>query len=352
MVVELLRDDPRLQDAAHMSLSGDAGNPIALYVARAQHDTRRFQSAEDAPVYYRTVVSIVVSLDIFTDEAAWESAKRFESIFSELLVHEIARQTNDPLTEDQLKATYKEAFQEGIKELVGRAIERLEWQRQRASAVFKVTRLMFPKVPSAELDAIIHDGLRSAGIPETADAISREKKAITREFSHLFNQFIIRELRARGIDDLAMLPPESPWTDSKILSLLRGRPGVSGEVEVVSQIDTAKVNGYEIFGVLTKTVNTVHATEGLVTSKLFGAQFASRVYRPSQDGAKHKHVPSGIADAKTKTALGLGGLAYLEIDGQERSSLRPVVFDAIRAAIQEAAPRTVELMVETAKEIN
>ena len=350
-VRDLLTRDGRLQAAINLQFGADEGNPVALYLARAQHDVYSFRANPSAPLLVETVVSIALSLDVFTDQAAWSSARRFESLFSELLVFEVPSETDVPLDSAALAATYKMAFTGAVHRLIERAVPQLHIDRTLAKAAFQVTEFRLQPQMSVQMSAVLTDGLAAAGLAADAPAMDRERRLLKRELSHMLNQAIVNELQRRAVRDIVMLPPESPWSDGHVLNVLRNRLGAPTDIKLVNSIPDVGIAAYDVIGATLADVDQLHHAEGGVESRVYGVRLAARIMRTPPGGAAYQ-VPSNIADPNRKTALGTAGEPYLEIAGATRSSRREVVLDAFRAATRDLAGPAVDLMVMTAKEIN
>src|SRR5262249_50032046 len=144
-VTQVLGQSSALLGTAHLDLSGaQRGNPLAIYVSRAQHEqvTMRFPDH----TAYNTVVSVAVALDIFTERAESLGHRRFESLYSRLQVVEQPLLTDAPLSESKLQELYRNTFRDAVAALAARAAEDLSSPRTRAAAVFQIDRFTLPKV--------------------------------------------------------------------------------------------------------------------------------------------------------------------------------------------------------------
>jgi len=291
------------------------------------------------------VISIALSIDIFTDQAAWEQSRRFQSLFSHLLVLETNIRSSAPPSEAELERHYLAAFREAVSRLASRIAPQLSWQRVRAEAAFRVQRFNLPREPSVQLQSILSDG--SAG---SAAEMERERAAVQRELLHLVNQAIVDELNRRSVGNIVMLTPPSNWADSRILNLLRTRRGVSSDISILSEIDPSAVNGYEIVAATVRDAETLVESRPYGSSKVYGVQLAARLMRPSPGGARH--VPTSISDPAAKTALGIGSRPYIEVPGSQRGAGREVVLDAFRIGAAELSKTLVPLIIRTAQEFN
>jgi hypothetical protein len=66
-VKQLIRQDGRLEKLLKLSVDSDQGNPVAIYISRAQHDSYVFRESRSAAPRHVTVISLALSLDIFTE---------------------------------------------------------------------------------------------------------------------------------------------------------------------------------------------------------------------------------------------------------------------------------------------
>lgn len=350
---EALSAEPVLQQVANMTLAGDTdGNPIALYVSRAQHEQFEFPVPDsDATIYY-TVISIAVSLDILTDQAAMDVAKRLESLYTRLQVLEQMIETDRPLTTTELAKHYRDAFSRAVTQVANRAANELQWTRTKARAVFQIDSVRFPKQLPTPLQQLVDGAIAASGATPTEDMRRREEKRLRRELQHTVHQFIADELRQRGIGDIALLPPPSPWSEGRIARLLRNRLRFLDDSPVLSQVDVTAMNGYTISVYLLGAAVKTLKSNSVQASKVFGVQLAARLFRPDPDGQSPAHVPSSIADPAEKTAMGAGGQEYMDVNGLIRPTTRDIALNAIRRAAEQMAPKIIDLIEKTAGEIN
>jgi hypothetical protein len=352
VVKPLIERDAKLRRLLRLtSMDSDQGNPIAIYISRAQHDSFRFQSSPTTPPLYVTVVSLALSLDIFTDQAAYEQSRRFQSLFSHLMVFERRIELATPPSEQDLADHYKETLFEALGRLAARIEPQLRFDRTRMAAAFQVERFNLPSDLSPQMRAILLDAVPNGGRAVDQVPTEEQRRVVQRELAHLLNYAIVDELNRRSVSNIVMLPPLSVWSDSRILSLLKTRRGVPSDISVLNEIDVTQVNGYKIVAAAVRDTEVAASTRDYATSKIYGVQLAARIMRP-RPGAAPLHVPSGIADPARKTVLASAGQTFIELTDAPRSSRREVVLDAFRRAAQEAAPNLVSLMMMTAQEIN
>jgi len=334
--------------ATNLVLSGSTGgNPVAIYVSRAQHQEFH-QSISGLEVHY-TWISVTVHLDIFTDEAAFENSKRFESLYSQLQMVNQPIRTEVPLSDSRLQQEYVALFKQAIRELVKRAVDELKWSRSRADAVFQVAKFLPPSKPSIGYNSLLSGAISSAGLSVNERTLKREKRRLERELKYSMNTFITMRLREKQIDNLALMPPESPWSDSKIVKLLEDRPGMSFMAgKVLSNIDVAAMDGYRIYGLWAG-----EGTEELERNKsqalmLYVPLIAGAVYAVGADGKLTGSRPLCLKDKKARKQIGRRGIQYREVVGLPMN--RVVFIQAFRSSVEVLAERLVELMVLTAAE--
>ena len=326
---------------------GKNSNPLAIYIPRAQHDVVRF-SAPGAPDEYLTVVSISVSLDVFTDKAAEKNQLQLESLYSRLLVGEQSIKTTQPLDENGLAAAYSSLFTQTLNDLLSDAAADLAWKRERANAAFQLKDFILPSADKLP--------------PEVAQLMGGgneiERNKLSMEFVHLVNKAVSDELRAKGYHDIALLSPPTPWALSNVGELLANRlvgSSRTGRTSIRFFVDPTLEQGSELriggsMGVLGYTIRTALAraeTKVLSESKLqrfsrFGVQLLTRIYRP-QPGQPPKLVPVTVPD-EARTSKGVGGADYEDVNGMSRGTTRAVAMSAMRSAAKDIAPHLVDLM--------
>jgi hypothetical protein len=351
LVAEVLHQSSPFVNAAHLDFSNAArANPVALYVSRAQHETVTMRFPDHTA--YNTVVSVAVALDIFTDRAASRGTRRFESLYSRLQIVEQPLLTDAPLRDPELKELYRRTLRDAVDEVAARAAEDLTSARVRAKAVFQIDRFTLPRELPRELDQLVEAALNADGRPNDAQEQQRELQRLSAEFQHTVHQFVVSEMRRRGLSDIAVLPPPSPWVDAYVLSPLRGQPSPFDGSEILSRINVTEMNGYTVTtGIVQASTVTTEERRGMA-SRVFAAKMAARIFRPRANGRESDIMPASLADLTAKTALGSGGEGYLDIVEFQRPTTREIALTAIRRASQDLAPRLVDLMVRTAQEVN
>jgi hypothetical protein len=348
---DLLTRDGRLQAALNIRWDDDQGSPVAIYLARAQHDVYTFQPSPSRPPLVETVVCIALSLDVFTDQAAWSSARRFETLFSNMLAFEYRLETNAPLGSDALTRMYQDAYREALARLIGLVSSQVRSERALATAAFRVSDFKLPAQLSPKLSSLLADGLAASGIAADGPALDSERRLLRLELMHMLNQSIMHELQERHVKDVVMLPPQSPWTDGRVLYLLKTRKWAPSDIALTTTTADAGVIGYDIIGAELGDTDLVKAASDGVESRVYGLRVGARIMRTPPGGAAYQ-VPSGIADPVRKTAVGTAGQPYIEIASATRSSRREVVLDAFRAASADLAKSTADLMTAASREIN
>jgi hypothetical protein len=348
---DLLARDGRLQSALNFQLEDDRGNPVAIYLARAQHDVYTFRPSPSQRPLVETVVCIALSLDVFTEQAAWSSARRFETLFSKMLAFEYRLETNAPLDRSALTRMYQDAYREALSRLVGLVASQVRGERTLATAAFRISDFRFPAQLSPKQSGLLADGLTAAGIPADTAALDGERRLLRLELMHMLNQAIVNELDVRHVRDIVMLPPESPWANGRVLYLLKTRKWAPSDIALTSTTADAGVTGYDIIGAELSDADLLNTASSGAESRVYGLRLGARIMRTPPGGTPYQ-VPSGIIDPVRKTALGTAGQPYIEVASATRSSRREVVLDAFRAASADLAKSAVDLMTTTSREIN
>ena len=342
---------------------GEKGNAVAFYVSRAQHETIKYK-APGVGDEYLTVVSIALSMDIFSDRAAKKSQLRLESLFSKLLVGEQPIVTEAPLSENRLESIYWTLFENTLRELVQQVEDELRWKRDRAKAVFQFNQLDIPKM-SPELSQLIEstlasDGKQKAGTGTVADL---EKERLKLEFLHTLHQFVSKRLREKGISDIALMSPPTPWAQGNVGEILKNRLVGRKRAKqttlrfyvdpTLEQGGTFRFKGKTaVFGYTVRTalvrahISKVKGND-LVTQRQFTTQLAVRIYRPVP-GDKPKWMPVTV-EKKKRTAMAYGCNVFNNVIGMERPTTRELAMDSFRKAAKEISPKLINLMQEIAQ---
>ena len=112
------------------------------------------------------------------------------------------------------------------------------------------------------------------------------------------------------------------------------------------------MNGYTISAALDKTYTTTFGQNRLMARRAVNAQMTGRIYQPSPYGGEPKQVPSRLADVADKTPVSHGAASYAEFRKGSPRAIELDTWEALEVACASLAPKLVELMVMTAREIN
>ena len=317
----------------------DLGNPIAISLTRAQHEIITV-ATPGLPTEYLTVVSVTVALDVMTDKAAFRNNSRFESLYCNMLVVNQVVQTRNKLSDSELQKYYQKVFSAGVDELLERAGKKLTDKRESARAVFQVKNMVLPGPLPEDLANLITNGIEASS-DNSQEAKANELKKLSRELQHIYSLMILDALDKQNIKNIAILPPESPWTEGRVVRLLRDRLGMT--VDLVSQADASKMNGYEIRAGITKVSRTKAGMNSQVDVTL-----ASRIVR-NIDG-QLDHMPASIKDPLKKVAAGSGARRYVELPDFKRGVTRDITMGSIREAARGTAVALVPFLKATASE--
>jgi hypothetical protein len=369
-VNSLLQKEKSFLDLIHLDLYpqkpedenwGKKGNAVAFYVSRAQHETIKYK-APGVGDEYLTVVSIAMSMDIFSDRAAKKRQLRLESIFSKLLIGEQPVVTDTPLSEKRLKSIYSALFEKTLKDLVQQVEGELRWKRDRAKAVFQFNQLDIPKM-SPELSQLIENTLASDGKQKAGTVADLEKERLKLEFLHTLHQFVSKRMREKGISDIALMSPPTPWAQGNVGEILKNRlvgRKRAKQTTIRFYVDPtmeqggtfrfkgkSAVFGYTVRAALPRAHISKTKKTKLVTQKQFTTQLAARIYRPVP-GNKPKWMPVTVGKEK-RTAIAYGCKAFKNIKGMERPTTRELAMDSFREAAKDISPKLIALMQEIAK---
>jgi hypothetical protein len=337
---DLLREKPEFGKAAVLGTDEQAGNPLFLGISRAMHESIEVHQP-GTPAEYLTVISVTATLDVVTGHAAFRNTNRFETLYSLLLVTNQAIQQRTPFTEAELQEHYRRIAREALAGVLDRGTREFADLRERAKAVFQVGLFKLPDPLPPELDQLIASANRADGSADRAGEIER----LTRECRHMLNFAIRDELGRRKIFDIALLPPQSPWTSGRALRQLQTRLRLADE-PIIETPDPAKMNGYEIRGAVVKTWSQVASTNTVGQVIQVNAQCGSRIVR--QCGPRLDQVPDEITDPAKKLGLGYGYRTYSKIVEIDRVATRDIAIGALRDSLVDLSKQTVELMQKTA----
>ena len=337
---EVLREKPEFSRAAVLGTDDQAGNPLFLGISRAMHESIEVHQP-GTPAEYLTVISVTATLDVVTGRAAFRNANRFETLYSLLLVTNQAVQQRTPFTEIELQGHYRRIAREALAGVLDRGTREFTDIRERAREVFQVGVFRLPDPLPPELDQLIASANRADGSADRASEIER----LTRECQHMLNFAVQDELSRRKILDIALLPPQSPWTSGRALRQLQTRLRLADE-PIIATPDPAKMNGYEIRSAVVKTWSQVASTTSVGQVIQVNAQCGSRIVR--QCGPRLDQMPDDIADPAKKVGLGYGYRTYSKIAGIDRVATRDIAVGALRDSLVDLSKQTVELMQKTA----
>ena len=318
----------------------DEGNPIALSATRAQHEVITI-TTPGLPNEYITTVSVSVAVDIMSDKAAFRNQNRLESLYSTMLVVNQVIQSRNRPCESELARHYQNVFFAAVDEIIGRATKYLRDRRERAQAVFQVKNMVLPTPLPVDIEGLISSGM-DADVDKSEEARRREMTKLGREIQHIYSLMILEALERAKVTSVAILPPESPWTEGRILRRLQQRLGMQSEI--LSQADPSQMNGFEIRAGLLK----VERTKGSGNS-LIACTMGSRIVR--RKGDELEHVPSSIKDIAKKVAVSTNARTFIDRPDFKRGLPRDVIMGAIRDSARGTAVALVPLLKSTAEEL-
>ena len=317
----------------------DEGNPIALSVTRAQHEVVTV-TMSGLPNEYITTVSVSMAIDIMSDKAAFRNQNRLESLYSTMLiVNQVIQSRNRP-GESELARHYQNVFFAAIDEIIVRVTKYLRDRRERALAVFQVKNMVLPTPLPLDIAGLISSGIDADG-DKSEDARRREMTNLGREVQHIYSLMILEGLERAKVTNVAILPPESPWTEGRILRRLQQRLGLQSEI--LFQADSSQMNGFEIRAGILK----VERTKGSGNS-LIACTMGSRIVRKKGDDLEH--LPSSIKDASRKVAVSTNARTFIDRPDFKRGLPRDVIMSAIRDSARGTAVALVPLLKFTAEE--
>jgi hypothetical protein len=317
----------------------DEGNPIALSVTRAQHEIITITSP-GLPNEFLTTISVSAAVDVMTDKAAFRNQNRFESLYSTMIVvNQVIHGRNRP-NDAEIARHYQTVFFAAVEELLDRTAKHLRDKRERASAVFQVKNMVMPSPLPTDIEGLITSGVDAAA-DKSSDARQRELTKLSREVQHIYSLMILDALDRAKITNVAILPPESPWTEGRVLRLLQQRLGVQSQI--LAQPDSTQMNGFEIRAGLIK----VERSKGSSTSQI-NCTMGSRIVR--RKGDELEHVPSSVTDVAKKIAVSTNARTFVDRPDFKRGLPRDVIMGAIRDSARGTATALVPLLKATAEE--
>lgn len=342
-VRDVLQERKDFAAAAGLNES-DGGNAIAISLNRAQHETISVLTP-GLPPEYLTIISVSAAFDVMTGQAAFRNQNRLESVYSNMFVVNQVIHGRNKVTEAELVKYYRNTFKEAVFALLERAAKSFRDKRERANAVFQVKNMLFPKNLPMDLAALVASGVEGSA-DKNANANEQEIIKLTREIKHIYSLKIMDALEKAKINNAAILPPESPWAEGRILGLLQQRLGITGkEQEILTQPDANRMNGYEIRANLADMARQKSGSTSQVN-----ATITSRIVRvKGPEGVDH--MPLSIKDPVKKIAYAVGGRSFIDSATFKRGVTRDITMAAIRDAAEGAAKELVPLIKATANEI-
>ena len=325
---------------AGLNDAGD-GNPIVISVTRAQHEIITVQTP-GLPTEYLTTISVSAAFDVMTDQAAFRNQNRFESIYSTMIIVNQVIHGRNKVSDADLAKYYQMTFKAAVEELIERASKSLKDNRDRASAVFQVKNMVLPQQLPQDLDGLIVSGLE-ASADQNPNAREEELKKLTREIKHIYSLMIMDVLGKAKINNVAILPPESPWTEGRVLSRLKERLRINAEI--LTQPDATRMNGFEIRAGITNAARSKAGSTSQVNVTM-----GSRIVRVNANGGTD-HMPASIQDPMKKVAINTGARSFVDSPSFKRGVTRDITMAAIRDAAEGTAKNLLPHIKATASEL-
>ncbi len=326
--------------AAGLNENGE-GNPIAISVTRAQHELITVLTP-GLPPEYLTTISVSAAFDVMTDQAAFRNQNRFESIYSNMIIVNQVIHGRNKVNDAELTKYYQMTFKAAIDELIERAIKSMKDNRDRASAVFQVKNMVLPQQLPQDLEALIASGVE-ASADQNTNAREEELKKLTREIKHIYSLMIMDALAKAKLTNIAILPPESPWAEARVLSRLKERLRINAEI--LTQPDATRMNGFEIRAGITDAARTKAGSTSQVNVTM-----GSRIVRVNASGSA-EHMPASVKDPMKKVAVNTGARSFVDSQSFKRGVTRDITMAAIRDAAAGTAQNLVPHIKATANEI-
>lgn len=326
--------------ATGLNVNGE-GNPIAISVTRAQHELITVLTP-GLPPEYLTTISVSAALDVMTDQAAFRNQNRFESIYSNMIIVNQVIHGRNKVSDADLVKYYQMTFKAAVDELLERAMKSMKDNRDRASAVFQVKNMVLPAQLPQDLDALIAGGIE-ASADQNANARDEELKKLTREIKHIYSLMIMDALAKAKITNVAILPPESPWAEARVLSRLKERLRINAEI--LTQPDASRMNGFEIRAGITNAARSKAGSTSQVNVTM-----GSRIVRVNANGSTD-HMPAAIQDPMKKVAVNTGARSFVDSASFKRGVTRDITMAAIRDAAEGTAKNLVPHIKATANEL-
>ena len=340
-VSDVLEGRKDFVNAAGLTNSSDPGvNPIAISLTRAQHEIITVLTP-GLPPEYLTIISVSAGFDVMTDQAAFRNQNRFESVYSNMIVVNQAIHGRNKVTDADLVRYYRSTFKAAVDELLERAMKAMRDKRERANAVFQVKNMVLPTPIPEDLEGLITNGM-AASADANANAREEEIKKLTREFKHIFSLMIKDALDKAKVTNVAILPPESPWAEGRVLSRLKERLGI--QAEILSQPDASRMNGFEIRAGIAGVARGRSGSTSQVNVTM-----GSRIVRMNGPDSLD-HMPMSIKDPIKKVSTFTGARSYIDSATFKRGASRDITMSAIRDAAEGTAKGLVPLLKTTANE--
>ena len=334
--------DQRKDFAAATGLNANSeGNPIAISVTRAQHEQITVLTP-GLPPEYLTTISVSAALDVMTDQAAFRNQSRFESIYSNIIIVNQVIHGRSKVGDADFVKYYQMTLKAAVDELFERAMKSMKDNRERASAVFQVKNMVLPQQLPLDLDALIASGVE-ASADQNANARDEELKKLTREIKHIYSLMIMDALNKAKITNMAILPPESPWAEARVLSRLKERLRINAEI--LTQPDATRMNGFEIRAGITDVARSKAGSISQVNVTM-----GSRIVRVNANGSTD-HMPVAIKDPMKKVAVNTGARSFVDSSSFKRGVTRDITMAAIRDAAEGTARNLVPHIKATANEL-
>jgi hypothetical protein len=193
-----------------------------------------------------------------------------------------------------------------------------------------------------DLEALITSGVE-ASADQNTNAREEELKKLTREIKHIYSLMIMDALAKAKLTNIAILPPESPWAEARVLSRLQERLRINAEI--LTQPDATRMNGFEIRAGITDAARTKVGSTSQVNVTM-----GSRIVRVNASGSA-EHMPASVKDPMKKVAVNTGARSFVDSQSFKRGVTRDITMAAIRDAAAGTAQNLVPHIKATANEI-
>ena len=334
VVRAFLKSQPHLTRNINLAVSNSTkGNPVAFFVSRAYHQ-QHVMTPEGRRIYF-TWPSITVHMDVFTDEAAFENVRRFETLYSDLQIRTQPIKTMKPLSSTKLQQEYTELLHQAVGALLERAAQGPTWRRGFTEALFKVEKFYPPKQMSSEYKLVAYGGDQHSSRTRSANTFGRE-------VLFQLNAQLNNVLRKEGLTQIGIIPPDSPWTKGKIIRLLERRPGLGF-------LNSTGLSTPDLHALGARKLLVAWAGDELRREKvdrvreigLFKSMLAAAIYDVETGGKLGGKQPDCLPDSKLKT-LGHATFQFRDVQGLPPN--RRVFTKGVRLASQDLAAKLVGYM--------